>query len=191
MLGGLEVNDVDIRTSTAFLNKYFSPVKKRKRENDEGFVAADCGGGIGRVTFNLLLEFFGNVDIVEPNGNFLDTARQAAGEKGVYDRCGFIQSPLQEVEFEKGKYDVVWVQWVSFCFIFFCFVLFCFCFVFVLFFFCFVLLFMCLFVFLFFLFSSTHHLSLYIFHSLFFFIHSSLLPTRLSVTSEMTTLKNS
>ena len=120
MLGGLRVNDIDIKTSTSFLSKYFSPVKKRKRENDDGFTAVDCGGGIGRVTFNLLLEFFGKVDLVEPNGNFLETARQTAAEKGVHERCEFIQFPLQKVELEKGKYDVVWVQWVSFCLVSFC-----------------------------------------------------------------------
>jgi len=36
----------------------------------------DCGAGIGRITQDLLIKLFQRVDLVEPNGDFLNKAKE-------------------------------------------------------------------------------------------------------------------
>ena len=38
---------------------------------------ADCGAGVGRVSQNLLLHHFQEVDLVEPSHHYIETARKA------------------------------------------------------------------------------------------------------------------
>ena len=38
---------------------------------------ADCGAGVGRVSQNLLLHHFQEVDVVEPSHHYLESARKA------------------------------------------------------------------------------------------------------------------
>lgn len=40
------------------------------------WLAADCGAGVGRVTENLLLHFFHEVDLLEPSKHLLATAEE-------------------------------------------------------------------------------------------------------------------
>ena len=113
MLGGLKVDGIDIVTSKKFLSKFFSPIQKRKREDGlMNLRAVDCGAGIGRISFKLLLNFFPNVDLVEPNKDFLQTAKMTAVQKNVKERCDFICTPLQGASFPEDHYHVVWIQWV-------------------------------------------------------------------------------
>ncbi|KAJ3670037.1 hypothetical protein LUZ60_010361 [Juncus effusus] len=117
VLGGYGcVNDVDVKCSEAFL-KTILPVRfgKEKRR----LVALDCGSGIGRVTKNLLLRHFNEVDLVEPVSHFLETARENLSqnsdnnmqEEESHKASNFFCIPLQEFTPETGRYDVIWIQW--------------------------------------------------------------------------------
>ncbi|XP_069120820.1 N-terminal Xaa-Pro-Lys N-methyltransferase 1-like [Argopecten irradians] len=108
MLGGFgQISVTDINGSRAFLRPFLTigggstGTKK----------AIDCGSGIGRITKRLLLPTFDSVDMVELTQDFLDGAEQHIGEdfKRVDKQfcCG-----LQDFTPEKGKYDVIWIQWV-------------------------------------------------------------------------------
>lgn len=44
-------------------------------ERPPSFLDADCGAGVGRITKNLLLKHFNEVDLLEPARHFLDAAR--------------------------------------------------------------------------------------------------------------------
>jgi protein N-terminal methyltransferase len=117
MLGGLKVHEIDLRTSRSFLSQYFSGIRKRKRvqteTNSSGLRVADCGAGIGRISFSLFTEFFAKIDLIEPCPQFIETAKSRAVEMGINDRCEFICQPLQTVSFTETTYDVIWAQWVS------------------------------------------------------------------------------
>ncbi|XP_016557978.2 alpha N-terminal protein methyltransferase 1 isoform X2 [Capsicum annuum] len=75
VLGGYgHVNAADIKASEDFLNAILA-----ERFPDAGrgrrLVALDCGSGIGRVTKNLLIRYFNEVDLLEPVLHFLESAR--------------------------------------------------------------------------------------------------------------------
>ncbi|KAH7545581.1 hypothetical protein FEM48_Zijuj01G0108600 [Ziziphus jujuba var. spinosa] len=79
-------------------------------------IMEDCGSGIGRVTKNLLIRFFNEVDLLEPVSHFLETARESlAPEKlmasDMHKATNFFCVPLQEFTPDAGRYDVIWVQW--------------------------------------------------------------------------------
>ncbi|XP_043698558.1 alpha N-terminal protein methyltransferase 1 [Telopea speciosissima] len=116
VLGGYgHVNDSDIKGSEAFLKTLlfdFFGADLRNRH----LVALDCGSGIGRVTKNLLLRYFNEVDLVEPVSHFLEAARESlTPENGtvsdMHKVSNFYCLPLQEFTPEAGRYDVIWVQW--------------------------------------------------------------------------------
>jgi protein N-terminal methyltransferase len=46
------------------------------------FGGADCGAGVGRVTEQLLLEHFAEVDLVEPSEHLLSKARESLSGPG-------------------------------------------------------------------------------------------------------------
>ncbi|KAG6398125.1 hypothetical protein SASPL_139577 [Salvia splendens] len=76
VLGGYgHVNKPDIKCSEAFLN---SILAERFPDAGKGrrLVTLDCGSGIGRITKNLLIRYFNEVDLLEPVSHFLDTARE-------------------------------------------------------------------------------------------------------------------
>ncbi|KAH9305266.1 hypothetical protein KI387_009670, partial [Taxus chinensis] len=75
-----------------------------------------CGAGVGRVTENLLLNHFHEVDLVEPVSHFLESAREKlkAGNHSkseAHRAVNFYCIPLQEFTPEAGRYDVIWIQW--------------------------------------------------------------------------------
>ncbi|XP_020536072.1 alpha N-terminal protein methyltransferase 1 isoform X2 [Jatropha curcas] len=116
VLGGYGcVNDVDVKSSEAFLQTLFSELFV-----DGGIgrhlVALDCGSGIGRVTKNLLIRYFNEVDLLEPVSHFLDAARESLVHDNhmasdTHKATNFFCTPLQEFTPEAGRYDVIWVQW--------------------------------------------------------------------------------
>ncbi|KAI6703123.1 hypothetical protein NL676_012259 [Syzygium grande] len=78
-------------------------------------VALDCGSGIGRVTKNLLIRFFAEVDLLEPVSHFLEAARESlvpeSGSAIENKATNFFCDPLQEFTPDVGRYDVIWIQW--------------------------------------------------------------------------------
>ncbi|KAK4488070.1 hypothetical protein RD792_003812 [Penstemon davidsonii] len=79
-------------------------------------VALDCGSGIGRVSKNLLIRYFNEVDLLEPVSHFLDAARINLAPENLmvtedYKAVNFFCVPLQEFTPEPKRYDVIWVQW--------------------------------------------------------------------------------
>ncbi|KAJ2823658.1 hypothetical protein IWW50_003683 [Coemansia erecta] len=110
MLGGLEVvHDPDVRDSAQFLAKLLTAHGLSALD-----YACDCGAGIGRVTKHFLLPHFATVDMVEQNGAFLDAA--AAGylkaEKDEGRVGEMLAVGLQDFMPAKGRYNLVWCQWV-------------------------------------------------------------------------------
>ncbi|XP_008793567.2 alpha N-terminal protein methyltransferase 1 [Phoenix dactylifera] len=114
VLGGYgHVNEVDVKGSEAFLNTLLPNRFGTERRH---LVALDCGSGIGRVTKNLLLRYFNEVDLVEPVSHFLEAAREnlaldGDSEKDAHKAVNFYCVPLQEFTPEAGRYDVIWIQW--------------------------------------------------------------------------------
>lgn len=103
MLGGLtEVAEPDERESKLMI--------KTLRQRGVGRArACDCGGGIGRVTHKVLLEFFDRVDLVEQCPAFVESARKTLPA----DRVTCHQIGLQDFVPEAGAYDLIWTQWVT------------------------------------------------------------------------------
>lgn len=116
VLGGfVHVNEPDILDSEAFLNSILA-----EKISDSGrgrrLVALDCGSGIGRITKNLLIRYFHEVDLLEPVSHFLETARQNLAPKNLmvtdeHKATNFFCVPLQEFTPEAERYDVIWIQW--------------------------------------------------------------------------------
>ncbi|GAY33855.1 hypothetical protein CUMW_008330 [Citrus unshiu] len=116
VLGGFgNVNEVDIKGSEAFLQMLLSDRFPNAR-NNQHLVALDCGSGIGRITKNLLIRYFNEVDLLEPVSHFLDAARESLAPENhmapdMHKATNFFCVPLQDFTPETGRYDVIWVQW--------------------------------------------------------------------------------
>lgn len=72
----------------------------------------DCGAGIGRVSKNLLLKNFDNVEMVEVTKNFISEATNYLGEDLAKQVLKFHCCGLQDFFPEANKYDCIWIQWV-------------------------------------------------------------------------------
>ena len=73
--------------------------------------ALDVGAGIGRVTRDVLLKKYSNVDMLEVDQKFLDAADEFIGEP-LNKRLGKKYCVgMQDFKFEK-TYDCIWIQWV-------------------------------------------------------------------------------
>lgn len=110
MLGGLSMVDrTDIFSSAEFVRAL---LKMKPAVGTER--ALDCGAGIGRVTKNLLVKFFGTVDLVEQDAGFVRKAHdylRLNGER--HPNVGEIfNEGLQNFAPTPGHYDVIWSQWV-------------------------------------------------------------------------------
>ncbi|GAB2297458.1 hypothetical protein Dimus_031562 [Dionaea muscipula] len=116
VLGGYgHINDADIKGSEAFLKSILSEIYMDGGVNRH-LVALDCGAGIGRVTKNLLVRYFNEIDLLEPVSHFLEAARESLAPAsptgtGKNGATNFYCLPLQEFTPEKGRYDVIWIQW--------------------------------------------------------------------------------
>lgn len=74
--------------------------------------ALDCGSGIGRVSKHVLLPVFSSVELVDMMPAFLREAQNylhAPGRRVESYHC----RSLQEFTLPAGRYDVIWIQWVS------------------------------------------------------------------------------
>jgi len=69
---------------------------------------ADCGGGIGRVSFQVLTHFFERIDIIDPIPHFLFKAREIIEKEAIIETEQF---GIEEWN-PSNVYDAFWVQWV-------------------------------------------------------------------------------
>jgi protein N-terminal methyltransferase len=73
----------------------------------------DCGAGVGRVTHELLLHFFQEVDLLEPSQPLLECAKKNLSKKklpGVpagHSAVNFYCAGLQEHAFEPGRWVAI------------------------------------------------------------------------------------
>ncbi|KAL8508276.1 hypothetical protein ACS0TY_018749 [Phlomoides rotata] len=117
VLGGYgHVNKPDIEGSEAFLNSVLAERFPDAASRGRRLVSLDCGSGIGRITKNLLIRYFNEVDLLEPVSHFLDTARRNLAPENLmvtedYRAVNFFCVPLQEFTPEAGRYDIIWIQW--------------------------------------------------------------------------------
>lgn len=106
MLGGLSaISSTDIKGSLQFLNDLF-----KMKPSPQTQRALDCGAGIGRITKNVLINYFQTVDLVEQDENFVQKANEylsSCGQIGRIHRMG-----LQDFTPIERTYDVIWCQWV-------------------------------------------------------------------------------
>ncbi|XP_059667613.1 alpha N-terminal protein methyltransferase 1 isoform X2 [Cornus florida] len=115
VLGGFgHVNEPDIKGSEVFLNTLFA--ERFDGGRNRHLVALDCGSGIGRVSKNLLIRYFNEVDVLEPVSHFLEAARENLAPENLmvsdmHKAANFYCVPLQEFTPNAGRYDVIWVQW--------------------------------------------------------------------------------
>uniref|UniRef100_A0A7S0YQQ1 Alpha N-terminal protein methyltransferase 1 n=1 Tax=Polytomella parva TaxID=51329 RepID=A0A7S0YQQ1_9CHLO len=121
VLGGYGyVSDADVRESKAVIIKAMRRKLEDAAKGKESLVALDCGAGVGRVTRELLLQLFQEVDLLEPSAHLLDSART-----NLIDNRSRIKAParnravhffcegLQEHDFSQhpGRYHCIWIQW--------------------------------------------------------------------------------
>eukprot|EP00899_Mesostigma_viride_P004955 jgi/Mesvir1/14460/Mv05172-RA.1 len=122
-----DVTESDIFLQEVYLQSLPHDIGPGKRDR----VALDCGAGIGRVTQQFLLHRFAEVDLVEPVAHFLKAAEASLrpqtdaespasaaatpGSKKAWPKghraVNFFCKPLQGFTPERGRYDVIWIQW--------------------------------------------------------------------------------
>ncbi|RWS31906.1 N-terminal Xaa-Pro-Lys N-methyltransferase 1-like protein [Leptotrombidium deliense] len=121
MLGGFsQLSVIDTKASKRFLNQYFPLLEELNAEsrlitNFKNKRCLDCGAGIGRVTKNLLLNFFECADMLEQNQKFLEAAKEYIGEDVYKKRIGKTYAcSLHKFQPDPSiKYDLIWCQWVT------------------------------------------------------------------------------
>ncbi|XP_045838103.1 N-terminal Xaa-Pro-Lys N-methyltransferase 2 [Meles meles] len=108
MMGNfIELSNPDIQASRGFLRKFVGGPGRAGTD-----CALDCGSGIGRVSEHVLLPVFNSVELVDMMELFLLEAQnylQVNGDKVESYHCQI----LQEFTPPSGRYDVIWIQWVS------------------------------------------------------------------------------
>ncbi|XP_031198134.1 alpha N-terminal protein methyltransferase 1B [Mastomys coucha] len=108
MMGNfIELSNPDIQASREFLRKFVGGPGRAGTG-----CALDCGSGIGRVSKHVLLPVFSSVELVDMMESFLLEAQsylQVNEDKVESYHC----YSLQEFTPHLGRYDVIWIQWVS------------------------------------------------------------------------------
>lgn len=103
MLQGItSVSGPDIEFSAKFLERHI------KAGTIQPGKVIDCGGGIGRISKELLVKFFPVVDIVDQAPSLITAAKKSIAHPHMRY---FLVSGLQDFVFP-DKYDCIWVQWV-------------------------------------------------------------------------------
>jgi len=103
VLGGWEETHLpDIKCSNELINGLILT----NQLNPE--YALDCGAGIGRVTNNVLINFFNNIDMFEKNEKFVEKCKEMF--KNIPKIKNIYLSSLEQFDF-KHKYDLIWIQW--------------------------------------------------------------------------------
>ncbi|TKC47334.1 hypothetical protein EI555_006389 [Monodon monoceros] len=108
MMGNfIELSNPDIQASREFLRKFVGGPGRAGTD-----CALDCGSGIGRVSKHVLLLVFNTVELVDMMESFLLMAQnylQVRGDKVETYHC----YSLKEFTPPLGRYDAIWIQWVS------------------------------------------------------------------------------
>lgn len=114
VLGGFgHLSSYDIRDSKSLLEKLMG--KHINVRSGERLIAVDCGCGVGRISKDLLLHHFHEVDLVEPSQHLLEKAKNDLTKtKGL--PTGHVvgrsyQCGLQDFRPEPQRYHCIWVQW--------------------------------------------------------------------------------
>uniref|UniRef100_A0A8C5QIF0 protein N-terminal methyltransferase n=1 Tax=Leptobrachium leishanense TaxID=445787 RepID=A0A8C5QIF0_9ANUR len=102
-----DLSNIDIESSRKFLRKFVGGPGKAATN-----FALDCGSGIGRVSKHVLLPVFDNIELVDMMEPFLEQAQNYLEQEGERVETLYCYS-LQEFTPAVGKYDVIWIQWVS------------------------------------------------------------------------------
>lgn len=97
-----ELSAIDLRYSFAVLSLL------KTEDKIKGGRIADCGGGIGRVSFQILTHFFDKIDIIDPIPHFLLKAREYIEKDSPIE---VYQVGLEEWN-PTATYDAFWIQWV-------------------------------------------------------------------------------
>ncbi|CAM9446780.1 unnamed protein product, partial [Chrysoparadoxa australica] len=106
VLGGFgHISPSDIEGSKSFLSELRSI---RPSMGDER--AADGGAGIGRVSKDLLLPQYDEVDLIEQSPRLLAAAPRFIGKHAARANC--MCMGLQDFHPEPEAYDLIWIQWV-------------------------------------------------------------------------------
>lgn len=109
--GILEGNDIvhnsDVKTSCELIEGLILTNKLTPG------IVLDCGAGIGRVTSNVLLNYFEKVDLMEQDEKFCGKCKE--NFQGNDKIRHIFQKSFQDFNFSNGKeqllYDVIWIQW--------------------------------------------------------------------------------
>ena len=72
----------------------------------------DVGAGIGRVSRDLLLNFFDKVSLLECTESFIEKARENIPSDRIGKIFPFTMQEFRAQEEDYGKYDLIWIQWV-------------------------------------------------------------------------------
>lgn len=72
----------------------------------------DVGAGIGRVSRDLLLNFFDKVSLLECTESFIEKARENIPADRIDKIFPFTMQEFRAQEEDYGKYDLIWIQWV-------------------------------------------------------------------------------
>ena len=64
---------------------------------------------VGMDDVGLLSKHFTEVDVIEPVEHFLSKAKEYLADADA--KVNFLLLPLQEMEVQPNRYDVVWIQW--------------------------------------------------------------------------------
>ena len=103
VLGGFENSHLpDVKCSCELLNGLI--LSKQLNPGS----SLDCGAGIGRVTENVLCNFFKEIDLVEKDKKFIDKCKIKFSSNNKIRKI--YMCPLESFKFEK-KYDLIWIQW--------------------------------------------------------------------------------
>ena len=103
MVGWEEINLPDIKCSNELVSGLI--YTKQLVPNS----ALDCGSGIGRVSKHVLVNYFKEIDLFEQNEKFVEKSKE---ELSSFTNVRSIQQcSLQLFEFNKRKYDLIWIQW--------------------------------------------------------------------------------
>jgi protein N-terminal methyltransferase len=106
VLGGFSrLSGTDVNGSRRFLDILYKQSPSLSKS-----AVLDCGGGIGRVSKDLLLPYgFQHVDLLEPSPNLINQARLDLGSS----IRSFLHLGLQDWRpTEDSSYSVIWAQWV-------------------------------------------------------------------------------